>query len=360
MSTQPWWRPYSVAWIVTANGAAEAVGQVVAGGGDQPVVAVDDVEVVAVAHLHARGEHVRVHVLDPGDELAQVARALRLAHAVDDHAAGLLLGRVLLAPAGEHVHVHALSGEVLGQLAHVPREAALDQRRVLPGEDQGPHQGEVSAARSRSGARLRTDGLRHGGGVCQSAERGVQVGAVGVEPLARVVARQLAGGHEGPVAGLHREQLARRPLQGRARACVPGGGGHGAQLGAPRGDRHVAHAAASPRSTGPCRCPRSRARGPPAAGSTRSSPSLTVTRSSPWRGASSSTAASQCRPLVPPVAEQLGVERAAEQAAVRPARRAARSTKSRACSRASARAASRSYGSPSLSQGLRSWTVRRW
>jgi hypothetical protein len=46
-------------------------------------VAVDHVEVVAVAHLDPRGEHVRVHVLDPGHELAQVARALRLAHAVD-------------------------------------------------------------------------------------------------------------------------------------------------------------------------------------------------------------------------------------------------------------------------------------
>ena len=109
----------------------------VAGGRDQPVVAVDDVEVVAVADLHAGGEHVRVHVLDPGDELAQVARALGLAHAVDDDAADLLLGGVLLAAAGQHVHVHVLGGEVLGQLAHVAGEAALDQRRVLPGQDQG-------------------------------------------------------------------------------------------------------------------------------------------------------------------------------------------------------------------------------
>ena len=134
---------------------AEAVGEVVARGRDQPVVAVDDVEVVAVADLHAGGEHVGVHVLDPGDELAQVARPLGLAHAVDDDAAGLLLGRVLLAPAGEHVHLDVLGDQVLGQLADVAGESALDQRRVLPGQDQRAHQGAVSEARSRSGARLR-------------------------------------------------------------------------------------------------------------------------------------------------------------------------------------------------------------
>ena len=67
--------------------AAEAVGEVVAGDGDEPVVAVDEVEVVAVAELDAGGEHVGVHVLDPGDELAEVARAARLADAVDGDAA---------------------------------------------------------------------------------------------------------------------------------------------------------------------------------------------------------------------------------------------------------------------------------
>ena len=66
---------------------AEAAGEVVAGGGDEPVVAVDEVEVVAVAELHAGGEHVGVHPLDPGDELAEVARAGRLEHAMDVDAA---------------------------------------------------------------------------------------------------------------------------------------------------------------------------------------------------------------------------------------------------------------------------------
>ena len=83
LSTQPWWRPYSVAWIVTTNGQSKRLREVVAGAGDEPVVAVDEVEVEAVAELDAGGEHVGVHVLDPGDELAEVARAARLAHAVD-------------------------------------------------------------------------------------------------------------------------------------------------------------------------------------------------------------------------------------------------------------------------------------
>jgi hypothetical protein len=120
---------------------AEALGEVVARGGDQPIVPVDHVEVVAVPHLHTGGQHVRVHVLDPGDELAEVARPLRLAHPVNDHSAAELLGRILLASADKHVHVHSLGRQILGQLPHVPRESALDQRRVLPGQDQDAHSG---------------------------------------------------------------------------------------------------------------------------------------------------------------------------------------------------------------------------
>ena len=112
-------------------------------------MAVHDVEVEAVADLDAGREHVRVHVLDPGDELAEVARPLGLAHAVDGHAAALLLGRVLLAPARQHVHVDAVLRQVLRELADVPSEPALDQRRVLPGQDEDAHQGVVSEAKSR-------------------------------------------------------------------------------------------------------------------------------------------------------------------------------------------------------------------
>ena len=93
-------------------------------------------KLVAVAELDPGGEHVGVHPLDPGDELAEVGRALRLADAVDEDAAAPLLGRRLLAAAGQHVDLDVALDQRLGELAHVAGEAALDQRRVLPGEDQ--------------------------------------------------------------------------------------------------------------------------------------------------------------------------------------------------------------------------------
>ncbi len=68
---------------------APAPGQLARRGGDQPVVRVHEVE--AAAELDARGEHVLVHVVDPGDERVEVvAREVRLAHAVDDHAVAVL------------------------------------------------------------------------------------------------------------------------------------------------------------------------------------------------------------------------------------------------------------------------------
>ena len=98
---------------------------------------VHDVEVVAVPELDAGGEHVGVHVLDPGHELLQVARAARLAHAVHQDAVDLLVGGHGLVAAGEHVDLDALGGhELLGELADVARQAALDDGRVLPGEDE--------------------------------------------------------------------------------------------------------------------------------------------------------------------------------------------------------------------------------
>jgi hypothetical protein len=81
----------------------EALGEVVAGVGDQPVVTVDEIEAVAVPQLDPGGEHVGVHPLDPGDELAEVGGALGLAYAVDEDTPAALLGRRLLAAAGQHM-----------------------------------------------------------------------------------------------------------------------------------------------------------------------------------------------------------------------------------------------------------------
>jgi hypothetical protein len=114
---------------------------VVAGVRDEPVVTVDEIEAVAIAELHPRGEHVGVHPLDPCDELVQLGGAGRLPDPVDVDPGHHLLGRRLLAAAGEHVDLGVAVDQALGELADVPGEPALDQRRVLPGEDQYAHDG---------------------------------------------------------------------------------------------------------------------------------------------------------------------------------------------------------------------------
>lgn len=64
---------------------------------------------------------------------------LGLAYAVDDHAVAILLGGQAPAAAGEHVHLDAVVGELLRELAHVAPEAPLDDRRVLPGDQEDAH-----------------------------------------------------------------------------------------------------------------------------------------------------------------------------------------------------------------------------
>jgi len=61
------------------RGSPKRRAEVVAGDGDEPVVSVHEIEREVVAEIDAGGEHVGVHVLDPGDELRQVAWAPRLA-----------------------------------------------------------------------------------------------------------------------------------------------------------------------------------------------------------------------------------------------------------------------------------------
>ena len=138
LSTQPWWRPYSVACTVTSHGTRRRRASDARGRGDEPVVRVDEVE--AAAELGARGQHVLVHVLDPRDERVEVVLGeVRLAHAMDDDAVAILDRLQPPAAAGDDVHLVAVAHELLRQLAHVPREAALHDRRVLPRQRQNPH-----------------------------------------------------------------------------------------------------------------------------------------------------------------------------------------------------------------------------
>ena len=113
----------------------------VAGIGDKPVVPVDEVKGIAVAELDAGGQHVGVHPLHPGDELAQIGGPLGLADAVDRNSARALFGRGLLSPAGQDVDLNLELDQRLGELSHVAGKAALDQRWILPGEDQDAGQG---------------------------------------------------------------------------------------------------------------------------------------------------------------------------------------------------------------------------
>jgi hypothetical protein len=116
----------------------EAAGEVVARVGDQPVVPVDEVEVEAIAKLNTGGQHVRVHPLHPGHELVQLGRAGRLPDPVHPDPGHRLLVRRLLPTPGEHVDLGVPLDERLRQLPHVASQPALDQRRVLPGENQDP------------------------------------------------------------------------------------------------------------------------------------------------------------------------------------------------------------------------------
>ena len=104
------------------------------------------------------GQHVVVHRLDPGDELVEVPRRARLGHAVHAHAGAHLLGRVAVAPAGEHVDGDVLAPEFLGELADVAGQPALDDRGVLPGEDEDLHRPLTLPARGGSGAGRRLVG----------------------------------------------------------------------------------------------------------------------------------------------------------------------------------------------------------
>ena len=159
----------------------QLLGQRRGGVRDQPVVTVDEVIGALPGEPQTGREHVVVHLLHPRDEPVQVPRPARLGHAIHGHptpffdrqrsrgARGALgarqgpgalaalwsseaLGairvravevlraleilRAVTGPAREHVDGHPPAHERLGELAHMPGQAALDHGRVLPGEEQ--------------------------------------------------------------------------------------------------------------------------------------------------------------------------------------------------------------------------------
>ncbi len=147
---------------------------------------VHEVDLDLLHQRQAAGDHVVVHVRDPGDERPQLLRASGLGDPVDvrgvrsgadavDHgqnrapaaAQRIAEGRsdaVLHpdggcgpGPTGQDVNVVSLGGQLGGELVDVAGEPTLHDRRVLPAEDQDAHAGRSRAGTpSRNGARLRS------------------------------------------------------------------------------------------------------------------------------------------------------------------------------------------------------------
>ncbi len=120
--------------------------------GHQPVVRVDEVEPRLGAQLVAAPAQIAVHAGDPAEERIEILGERRLAHPVNQDAAEHLLGGrrvcargikpVTGARAGtarEDVQLDAAGRELLGELVDVPAEPTLDQRRVLPRDQQHTH-----------------------------------------------------------------------------------------------------------------------------------------------------------------------------------------------------------------------------
>jgi hypothetical protein len=123
-----------VAWIVVTYAAPRRSAIRAAAGATSQSGAVDDVDRFG-DRLRGAG-HAVVQLDDPRQERIEVARRRRRRHAVHPHAGAHLVRRVAGAAAREHVDCLAPGGEALGEPAGVAGEAALDERRVLPRDDQ--------------------------------------------------------------------------------------------------------------------------------------------------------------------------------------------------------------------------------
>ena len=327
---------------------AEAPGEVVAGRRDEPVVAVDEVEVVAIAELDAGGEHVGVHPLDPGDELAEVAGPARLAHAVDVDAADDLLGAATPRRPGSARGPRC-------RRATRPSESLRTWRASPPSISGGYSQERIrTAGHEGSGSWLEQGAEAEvGRQVAHPRCRAPAARVYGLEQrprmadgaLAGVVARLAAVVEERPVARLH----ARAARARRARRAARRQAGRER----PRSSRSSSLRAAQARSATARRVPgaqvlalapgRALAAAAPRPRGARA-PRPSVTSSTPCSAAAREHLLEPGRPLPPPVAEQLGVDREDDQPAAAalggdsaPSRSATAAANSRACSRGARR-----------------------
>ena len=135
LSTQPWWRPYSVAWTVTTQGtfqrraslrAAAATSQSCEWTRSKPPPS--STPAARMSSFMWPTQAMKASTSSRGKSGSRTRWM--------DHAVALLVSLQPPPSARDHVHVDAVAHELLRQLAHVAREAALDDRRVLPAEDQ--------------------------------------------------------------------------------------------------------------------------------------------------------------------------------------------------------------------------------
>ena len=130
--TQPWWRPYSVAWIVITSGQRKRFARwspATATSQSCPCTtsnAKRSPSSTPAASMSAFMCSTQVH------ECVHVLGERGLPDAVDHHPMAHFLGGQAPAPARQHVDLDSLADEVLGQLSHVAPETTLDHRGVLP------------------------------------------------------------------------------------------------------------------------------------------------------------------------------------------------------------------------------------
>ena len=117
----------------------------------EPVVRVDQIELEPFAQTHAELVHVRVHPVHPAHECVYVPGKLGLADAVKDHPVADLFGGEVAPAAREDVHLDLFAHEVLGKLAHMPRKATLDDRGILPRDQQHAHSDRGTLSEANAG-----------------------------------------------------------------------------------------------------------------------------------------------------------------------------------------------------------------